>query len=141
MTPQQLKAFILADSAAAALFAEAQDQLCADRVNAIAPAVRALVDAADLQYYASVNGIWAAIRLTAQSATAPDSIKGVCVTFIDWIEAGRPIDLDLPAVGAMLDALVAATIVTPAQKTEILALGNKPQVVTALEIEFARTRI
>ena len=100
---------------------------------------RALAD--DLQYYASVNGIWAKVRLAAQSATAPDTIKGVCVTFIDWIEAGRPIDLDLPAVGAMLDAWVAATIVTAQQKAEILALGNKPQVVTALEVEFARTRI
>lgn len=141
MTPQQLKTLILSDQIAASLFAEAQDQICAERVNAIAPPVRARVLADDLQYYAAVNSIWAKVRLTAQSATAPDSIKGVCVTFIDWIEAGRPIDLDLPAVGAMLDALVAATIVTPAQKAEILALGNKPQVVTALEVEFARTRI
>lgn len=141
MTPQQLKTLILGDSAASALFAEKQDQQCAIRINAIAPPVRARALADDLQYYAAVNGIWAKVRLAAQSATTPDAIKGVCVTFVDWIEAGRPIDLDLPAVGAMLDALVAATIVTTAQKAEILALGNKPQVVTALEVEFARTRI
>lgn len=141
MTPQELKAFILADSDASALFADAQDQLCADRVNAIAPAVRALVDAADLQHYASLNGIWAKVRLAESDMDTPDSIKGVCVTFVDWVQAGKPIDLDLPQVGAMLDALVAATLVTSDQKVEILALGNKPQVVTALEVEFARTRI
>lgn len=141
MTPQQLKTFILSDPQASSLFSQQQDQQCADRVNSIAPPVRARALADDLQYYASVNGIWAKVRLAAQSATTLDSIKGVCLTFVDWIEAGRPIDLDLPAVGAMLDALVTATIVTPAQKTEILAFGNKPQVVTALEVEFARTRI
>ena len=141
MTPQQLKAFILADSAAAALFAQKQDQLCTERVNAIAPPVRSLVDAADLQHYASLNGIWAKVRLAESDVNTPDSIKGVCVTFVDWVQAGKPIDLDLPQVGAMLDALVAATLVTSDQKVEILALGNKPQVVTALEVEFARTRI
>jgi hypothetical protein len=31
MTPQQLKTLILADSAASALFAQKQDQQCADR--------------------------------------------------------------------------------------------------------------
>lgn len=141
MTPQQLKTLILSDQIAASLFAEAQDQICAERVNAIAPPVRSLVDAADLQHYASLNGIWAKVRLAESDMDTPDSIKGVCVTFVDWVQAGKPIDLDLPQVEAMLDALVAATLVTAEQKVEILALGNKAQVVTALEVEFARTRI
>lgn len=141
MTPQELKTLIESDPTAHALMIAAEDQQCAERINAIAPPKRELVAAADLQYFAAINGIWARLRLAIGNTSTPDLIKGVCITFIDWVDAGRPIDLDNPAVAEMLGALVAAGLVTAEQQTALMALANKAQHVTAIEVEFVRTRI
>lgn len=140
MTPQEIKTVIAGDTIAAQLFAAAEDQRCAERVTAIAPPKRDLVPAADLQYFAAINGIWAKLRLAIQSTSTPDLIKGVCITFVDWVEAGRPIDLDHPQVATMLAALVQSGLVTAEQQTALMALANRPQSVTAIEIEYVRTR-
>jgi hypothetical protein len=140
MTPQEIKTLIQSDTVAMQLLNAREDQLCAERVNAIAPPRRELVPAADLQYYSAVNGIWARLRLAIVSEATPDLIKGVCITFVDWVEAGRPIDLDHPQVAQMLGALVGAGLVTTEQQTAIMALANRPQTVSAIEIEFVRTR-
>jgi hypothetical protein len=140
MTPQEIKTVIAGDTIATQLFAAAEDQRCAERVNAIAPLKRDLVPAADLQYFAAINGIWAKLRLAIESTSTPDLIKGVCITFVDWVDAGRPIDLDHPQVATMLGALVQSGLVTVEQQTGLMALANRPQSVTAIEIEYVRTR-
>ena len=140
MTPQEIKTLIAGDAIASQLLAAAEDQRCAERINAIAPPKRELVAADDLQYFAAINGIWARLRLAIESATTPDLIKGVCFTFVDWVDAGRPIDLDHPQVATMLGALVQSGLVTAEQQTGLMALANRPQLVNALEIEFVRTR-
>lgn len=140
MTPQELKTLIQSDTVAMQLLNAREDQLCAERINAIAPPRRDFVPAADLQYYSAVNGIWARLRLAIVSEATPDLIKGVCITFVDWVEAGRPIDLDHPQVAQMLGALVGAGLVTTEQQTAIMALANRSQTVSAIEIEFVRTR-
>jgi hypothetical protein len=140
MTPQQLKTLIQSDPIAAELLLAGEDQKCAEQINVIAPPKRELVAAADLQYFAAIHGIWARLRLAIESGTTPDLIKGVCITFVDWVDAGRPIDLDHPQVATMLGALVQSGLVTAEQQTGLMALANRPQLVTALEIEFVRTR-
>jgi hypothetical protein len=98
--------------------------LCAERCSAIAPAIRVPVPAADIQYDASVNGVWAKITIARESSATPDEIKGICLTFLDWIKSGRPIDFDMVEVQAMLAGLVAAGLVTAQQAVDMDATGD-----------------
>lgn len=140
MTPTEIKTLILSDAVALSLFTASDDFECAQRITAIAPKTRGPISASELQYYAAINGIWAKIRLAAMGNTA-DSVKGVCLTIIDWVSAGKAIDVDLPPVKDMLTALVEWSIVDQTQYGEILSLANQAQTITALEVEYVRTRI
>lgn len=139
MTPAELKTLIQSDAEAAAHFAASRDQLCAERCSVIAPTIRVPVPAADIQYDASVNGVWANITLARESADTPLQIKGICLTFLDWIKSGRPIDFDMVEVQAMLAGLVAAGLVTAQQAVDMDAQATVGQTFTASQISACRS--
>ena len=139
MNIEQLKTLIESDAEAAAHFAASRDQLCAERCSVIAPAIRVPVPAADIQYDASVNGVWANITLARESADTPLQIKGICLTFLDWIKSGRPIDFDMVEVQAMLAGLVAAGLVTAQQAVDMDAQATVGQTFTASQISACRS--
>ena len=139
MTNEELKTLIESDAVALAHFAASRDQLCAERCSAIAPAIRVPVPAADIQYDASVNGVWANITLARESADTPLQIKGICLTFLDWIKSGRPIDFDMVEVQAMLAGLVAAGLVTSQQAIDMDAEATVGQTFTASQISACRS--
>jgi hypothetical protein len=139
MTNEELKTLIESDAVALAHFVASRDQLCAERCSAIAPAIRVPVPAADIQYDASVNGVWAKITIARESSATPDEIKGICLTFLDWIKSGRPIDFDMVEVQAMLAGLVAAGLVTAQQAVDMDAQATVAQVITENQVSACRS--
>lgn len=138
MTNAELTALIESDSVALAHFLASRDQLCAERCSAIAPAIRVPVAAADIQYDASVNGVWAKITIARESAATPDEIKGICITFLDWVKSGRPIDFDMPEVVGMLAGLVAVGLVTSQQAIDMDARATVAQVIASNQVSDCR---
>ena len=137
MTPEQLKALIESDATATASAAIGADAECAARCSVIAPHVRQPVSAADVQYTASVNGVWATITLARESTQTPDQIKGICITFLDWIRSGRAIDFDMTEVQQMLGGLIQSGLVSQAQADTLNEQGSVPQVITADQVSAA----
>jgi len=137
MPPEQLKTLIDSDAAATASAAIGADAECAARCSVIAAHVRQPVTAADVQYTASVNGVWATITLARESAATPDQIKGICITFLDWIRSGRAIDFDMPQVQLMLGGLIQSGLVTQAQADTLNAQGSVARVITADQVSAA----
>jgi hypothetical protein len=138
MTNAELKTLIESDAEALGHFVASRDQLCAERCSAIAPTIRVPVPAADIQYDASVNGVWAKITIARESADTPVEVKGVCITFLDWVKSGRPIDFDMPEVVGMLAGLVAVGLVTSQQAIDMDARATVAQVITANQVSDCR---
>lgn len=133
-----LQELIESDSQASALFAAGNDSGCAARLVEIAHKIRKPVPAADIQYYAAISGAWAAIKIARESAETPNQIKAACITFIDWVQSGRPIDFDLPVVQQMLGGLVLAGLVTQELADQMDELQDVPQAITADMVSAVR---
>ena len=138
MTTDELKALIESDQTARDHFAAGRDLQCAERCTAIAPTVRMPVPAAHIQYDAAINGVWAAITIARESVETPQQIKGICITFLDWIKSGRPIDFDMPQVQQMLGGLVLSGLVTQKQADALADRANTPQKITVDEVSKCR---
>ena len=139
MTNEELKTLIESDAVALAHFVASRDQLCAERCSLIAPTIRVPVPAADIQYSAAVNGVWAKITIARESSATPDEIKGICITFLDWVKSGRPIDFDMPEVVGMLAGLVAVGLVTSQQAIDMDAQATVGQTFSASQISACRS--
>jgi hypothetical protein len=104
----------------------------------IAPTVRVPVPSSDVRREASLNSVWATMVLAhAKAQRHTDQIKGICITFVDWIDHSSTLDFDLPQVQAMAGGLVLAGICTQAQYDALSALGNQSQSFTALDCRVA----
>jgi hypothetical protein len=138
MTPEELKILIESDATAAAA-ATAEDWVaCAAQCGIIAPTIRVPVPSLDVRREASLSGVWATMVLASrESSAATDEVKGICITFIDWIDHSSTLDFDLPQVQAMAAGLVAAGICTQAQYDDLSALGDQSQTFSALECRVA----
>jgi hypothetical protein len=138
MTPEELKILIESDATAAAA-ATAEDWVaCAAQCGIIAPTIRVPVPSLDVRREASLSGVWATMVLASrESSAATDDVKGICITFIDWIDHSSTLDFDLPQVQAMAAGLVAAGICTQAQYDDLSALGDQSQTFSALECRVA----
>lgn len=134
----QLKTLIDSDSVAKSHFEAGRDIECATRVSEIVPTLRQPVEASDVHYYAAICGAWALINLAWESAETPAQIKGICITFRDWVKAGRKIDFDMPEVQQMMGGLVQAGVITQQQSALIDAAANVKQTITANEVSACR---
>lgn len=138
MTPADLKTLIESDQEAAAHFAAGRDVQCAERCTTIAPTIRQPVDGGEIQKIASMNGVWAKIVLARESSETPPQIKGICITFLDWVRKDWRIDFDLPEVQAMLGGLMQSGLVTEQEVAVLDAPANTPQTITPTEISACR---
>ena len=138
MIPEQLKILIESDATAAAA-ATAEDWVaCAAQCGVVAPTVRVPVPSSDVRREASLSCVWATIVLASrESSAATDEVKGICVTFVDWIDHSSTLDFDLSQVQAMAAGLVLACICTQAQYDALSALGDQSQTFSALECRVA----
>lgn len=137
MTPAELKTLIESDSEALAHWNAGRHAACAARCGDIAATVRRLVTADEIQLHASKNGTWAAITLARESDETPLQIKGVCITFLDWIKSGRAVDFDLPEVQQMVGGLIQSTLVSQEQADQLNAMANESQTFTTDDVQQA----
>ena len=138
MTPSELLTLIQSDATAAAFFAAGNDTACALRCGAIAPAVRQRVSADRIQEAASLNGLWGTLKIAALNTSLTDPPRGAAIAFIDWVEAGRPLDMDNTAVQTMAATLVTYSLATAEQIAQLSALADTLQTFTAVDVGAAR---
>lgn len=109
-------------------YASMSDQEAADAINAKTVTVRQLVETWRVKQYAIEQGMWAKLKLAKDSSIAPDELKGLCISILDWIDdsAGKiqTVDMDLPSVQYMLGGLVQAELATQEQVNAIIAMGS-----------------
>jgi hypothetical protein len=137
MTTEELKTLIQSDEEASQYWADRRDAACAARCSVIAPPVRKPVPAADIQYDAALNGVWAGITIARESSETPQQVRGICITFLDWIKSGRPIDFDMPEVQQMLGGLVLSELVTQQQADALALRADTPQTFTTDDVQQA----
>jgi len=137
MAPSELKTLIESDQQALAHWNAGRHAACAGRCGEIAPTLRQPVDGGLIQKIASMNGVWAKITLARESAETPDVIKGICITFLDWVRKDWRIDFDLPEVETMLGGLLQAGLVTAEEVAALDAVANVPQVFTTDDVQEA----
>lgn len=105
------------------------DQAAADAVNAKTVAVRELVPCWLVKQLAIESGYWAGIKIASQSSDVPVQVRGVALSAVDWIDDSsgkiQNVDMDSPAVLAMLGGLVAAGLLTESQSSDLQALADQ----------------
>ena len=138
MTPAELYTLIQSDAQAKALFAAGNDTDCAVRCGVIAPPVRQRVPADKVQEISSLNGLWGTLQIAKLNTSLTDPPRGAAIAFIDWVEAGRALDMDNPAVQQMAATLVTFSLATAAQVAQLSEAGNTPQTFTAVDVGVAR---
>jgi hypothetical protein len=138
MTDAELYTLIQGDTQAAALYAEGNDEGCALRCSAIAPPIRQPVAAERVQAAAIASGLWAIVKIAAQNTALPNPPRGAAMSFVDWIEAGRPIDMDGGTVQGVGQVLLSYNLATQPQLDALQALANVAQTITQQQVGAAR---
>jgi hypothetical protein len=105
------------------------DQFASDLVNAKTVSVRELVPCWLVKQLAIESGYWAAIKIASQSSDVPLQVRGVALSAVDWIDDSsgkiQNVDMDSPAVLAMLGGLVAAGLLTQSQSNDLRSLADQ----------------
>jgi len=138
MTDGELYTLIQSDAQAAALFSEGNDEGCAVRCSAIAPPIRQPVAAERVQAAAIASGLWAIVKIAAQNVGLPNPPRGAAMSFVDWIEAGRPIDMDGGTVQGVGAVLLSYNLATQEQLDALQVLADNPQTITQQQVGAAR---
>ena len=105
-------------------YATMSDQQAADAVNAKTVGIRQPVAADRVQAAAIASGLWAIVKIAAQNTALPNPPRGAAMSFVDWIEAGRPIDMDGGTVQGVGQVLLAYNLATQPQLDALQALAD-----------------
>ena len=105
-------------------YAGLTDQQAADAVNAKAVTIRQPVAAERVQASAIATGLWAIVKIAAQNTALPNPPRGAAMSFVDWIEAGRPIDMDGGTVQGVGQVLLSYNLATQPQLDALQALAD-----------------
>jgi hypothetical protein len=105
-------------------YATMSDQEAADAVNAKAVTIRQPVAAERVQASAIATGLWAIVKIAAQNTALPNPPRGAAMSFVDWIEAGRPIDMDGGTVQGVGQVLLSYNLATQPQLDALQALAD-----------------
>jgi hypothetical protein len=105
-------------------YASLSNQAAADIINAKTVTVRRQVSAEIVQAAAIQSGLWAIVKIAAQNAALPNPPRGAAMSFVDWIEAGRMIDMDSTTVGSVGQVLLQYNLATQGQLDSLKALAN-----------------
>jgi len=100
------------------------DQEAADAVNAKTVTIRQPVAAERVQAAAIASGLWAIVKIAAQNTALPNPPRGAAMSFVDWIEAGRPIDMDGGTVQGVGAVLLSYNLATQPQLDALQALAD-----------------
>ena len=138
MTDAELYTLIQGDTQAAALFTDGNDEGCAVRCSSIAPPIRQPVAAERVQAAAITSGLWAIVKIASQNTGLPNPPRGAAMSFVDWIEAGRPIDMDGGTVQGVGAVLLSYNLATQEQLDALQVLADVPQMITQQQVGAAR---
>jgi hypothetical protein len=105
-------------------YAGLTDQQAADEVNAKTVTIRQPVAAERVQASAIASGLWAIVKIAAQNTALPNPPRGAAMSFVDWIEAGRPIDMDGGTVQGVGQVLLSYNLATQPQLDALQALAD-----------------
>jgi hypothetical protein len=105
-------------------YAGLTDQQAADAVNAKVVTIRQPVAAERVQASAIATGLWAIVKIAAQNTALPNPPRGAAMSFVDWIEAGRPIDMDGGTVQGVGQVLLSYNLATQPQLDALQALAD-----------------
>jgi len=105
-------------------YAGLTDQQAADAVNAKTVTIRQPVAADRVQAAAIASGLWAIVKIAAQNTALPNPPRGAAMSFVDWIEAGRPIDMDGGTVQGVGQVLLSYNLATQPQLDALQALAD-----------------
>jgi hypothetical protein len=105
-------------------YAGLTDQQAADEVNAKTVTIRQPVAADRVQASAIASGLWAIVKIAAQNTALPNPPRGAAMSFVDWIEAGRPIDMDGGTVQGVGAVLLSYNLATQPQLDALQALAD-----------------
>ena len=119
-------------------YATMSDQQAADAVNAKTVTIRQPVAAERVQASAISTGLWAIVKIAAQNTALPNPPRGAAMSFVDWIEAGRPIDMDGGTVQGVGQVLLSYNLATQPQLDALQVLANVPQTITQQQVGAAR---
>lgn len=131
MTPSERKTAIFAlsvDHPARVAFESAQDELCAKLLNE--KTVRGPVPIEVLSAYCTSEGITGLVETIAHEPTSEQitlQLKALCRTILTLIRDDYRLttaDVDHANFGPACDGLIAAGLMTPTQKTAIIALAD-----------------
>ena len=115
---------VLIDELKQPQYAGLSDQEAADVVNAKTVTIRQPVAADRVQAAAIASGLWAIVKIAAQNTALPNPPRGAAMSFVDWIEAGRPIDMDGGTVQGVGAVLLAYNLATQDQLDALQALAD-----------------
>jgi len=96
------------------------------------------VAAERVQAAAIASGLWAIVKIAAQNVGLPNPPRGAAMSFVDWIEAGRPIDMDGGTVQGVGAVLLAYNLATQDQLDALQVLADNPQTITQQQVGAAR---
>ena len=105
-------------------YAGLTDQQAANIINTKTVTVRRMVSAESVQAAAIASGLWAIVKIASQNAALPNPPRGAAMSFVDWIEAGRMIDMDSATVSGVGSVLLQYKLATQAQLDAIRALAD-----------------
>ena len=105
-------------------YAGLSHQQAADAINAKTVTVRRAVSAEVVQAEAIASGLWAIVKIASQNAALPNPPRGAAMSFVDWIEAGRMIDMDSATVSGVGSVLQQYNLATQAQLDALRALAD-----------------
>ena len=105
-------------------YATMSDQEAAEAVNAKTVTIRQPVAADRVQASAIATGLWAIVKIAAQNTALPNPPRGAAMSFVDWIEAGRPIDMDGGTVQGVGQVLLSYNLATQPQLDALQALAD-----------------
>ena len=137
MTDAELYTLIQGDTDAKHRAAIGDDSGCAARCSIIAPTIRQPVDAERVQAAAIASGLWAIVKIAAQNNGLPNPPRGAAMSFVDWIEAGRPIDMDGGTVQGVGAVLLSYNLATQEQLDALQSLADVPQVISTDQVSAA----
>ena len=115
---------VLIDELKQPQYAGLSDQEAADVVNAKTVTIRQPVAADRVQAAAIASGLWAIVKIAAQNTALPNPPRGAAMSFVDWIEAGRPIDMDGGTVQGVGQVLLSYNLATQPQLDALQALAD-----------------
>lgn len=137
MDSAAILAAIDADPEATQWAAVANDAACAERLTAIWPPVRRSIPADEVMAVAVRRGRWGSIALACHEPAFEFVVRATAKTLVDWVQAGKSIDVTLAEVGVMINTLKGPGLIDDADVAAIEALAWERITIAPIQVSIA----